>query len=154
MAVQAGAGPAIPPGTQVLYEPAGREKMSEVLEDFVEPYRDLADTDDAFRKLLNLGMLAWNAALMPEDQRRAMIDEMLAAGLSRSPRRIRPRPEISRRWSGGSRSIRGEPAGDRLLRVDGQGRRLSPLRGVHPLSHGPGGGRTHTGSSCLGCLQS
>ena len=77
-------GPAIPPGHKVVYEPAGLEKMSEVLEDFIEPYRDLADTEDAFRKLLNLGMLAWNAALLPEDQRRAIIDETLGAGLSRA----------------------------------------------------------------------
>jgi hypothetical protein len=79
-----GRGPAIPPGSKVVYEPAGREKMSEVLEDFVEPYRDLADTEDAFRKLLNLAVLAWNAALLPEGQRRAMIEETLEAGLSRA----------------------------------------------------------------------
>jgi hypothetical protein len=36
------------------------------------------------RKLLNLGTLAWNAALLPEDQRRARIDGTLAAGLSRA----------------------------------------------------------------------
>ena len=74
-------GPAIPPGSQVLYEPAGREKMSEVLEEFVEPYRDSADTFDAYRKLLSVALVAWNAALLPEGKRRAMIDEMIAAGL-------------------------------------------------------------------------
>jgi hypothetical protein len=81
---QHGRAPAIPAGSKVVYEPAGREKMSEVLDDFIEPYRDLADTGDAYRKLLNLGMLAWNAALLPEDQRRAMIAETLGAGLSRA----------------------------------------------------------------------
>jgi hypothetical protein len=86
-----GRGPAIPHGNRVVYEPAGVEKMSAVLEDFVEPYRALADTEDGFRNLLNLGMLAWNAALLPEDQRRAMIDEMLAAGLSRAPGEVRAR---------------------------------------------------------------
>jgi hypothetical protein len=74
----------VPPGTQVVYEPEGREKMSEVLEDFVEPYRDQAESYDAFRKLLHLGVLAWNAALMPEGKRRAMIDDVLEAGLSRA----------------------------------------------------------------------
>jgi hypothetical protein len=77
-------GPAIPPGSKVVYEPAGREKMSDVLEDFIEPYRDMADTEDAFRKLLTLALLAWNAALLPEDRRRAMIDETLGAGFSRA----------------------------------------------------------------------
>jgi hypothetical protein len=79
-----GRGPAIPPGSKVVFSPPGREKMSDVLEDFVEPYRDLADTEDAFRKLLNLGMLAWNAALLPGGERRAMIDETLGAALSRA----------------------------------------------------------------------
>jgi hypothetical protein len=77
-------GPAIPPGSQVVYEPAGREKMSEVLEDFIEPFRELAEGEDEFRNLLNLGMLAWNAALMPEGERQAMIDEILGSALSRA----------------------------------------------------------------------
>jgi hypothetical protein len=76
--------PAVPPGSKVVYEPAGREKMSEVLDDFIEPYSDLADTEDAYRKLLSLGVLAWNAALLPEDQRQAMIDKTLEAGLTRA----------------------------------------------------------------------
>jgi hypothetical protein len=71
---------AIPPGSKVVYEPPGQEKMSEVLEDFVEPFSDLGDTEDAYRRLLSLGQMAWNAALLPEDERRAMIDETLRAG--------------------------------------------------------------------------
>ncbi len=79
-------GPAIPPGSRVVYEPAGREKMSAVLEDFVEPYRELVDIEHGFRNLLNLGMLAWNAALLPEGERQAMIDEMIAAGFTGASR--------------------------------------------------------------------
>jgi hypothetical protein len=78
-------GPAIPPGSRVVYEPEGREKMSAVLEDFVEPFRDMAESHEEFNKLLGLGMLAWNAALLPEDKRRAMVADMLAAGFSRAP---------------------------------------------------------------------
>jgi hypothetical protein len=77
-------GPAIPPDAKIVYNPAGREKMSAVLEEFVEPYRDSASTYDEFRKLLMLGSLAWNAALLPEDKRRAMIEETLEAGFSRA----------------------------------------------------------------------
>ncbi len=58
--------------------------MSDVLEEFLEPYEDMAQTGDAYRKLLNLGMLAWNAALFPEDKRRAMIDDTLGAGFSKA----------------------------------------------------------------------
>jgi hypothetical protein len=77
-------GPVIPPGSRVVYEPTGREKMSEVLEDFIEPYRESADSEDSFRKLLNLGMLAWNVALLPEGERPTVIDEMLRVGFSRA----------------------------------------------------------------------
>ena len=79
-----GPGPAVPPGSRVVYEPAGHEKMSVVLEDFVEPFRGFADTEDAFRKLLSLALVGWNAALLPEDRRRAMIDEMIEAAFSRA----------------------------------------------------------------------
>src|SRR5579875_3884268 len=70
-------GPAIPPGTQVVYSPAGREKMSEVLEDLVEPYRGMALDAESFRRLLSLGVLAWNVALLPEDERWSTIDKMV-----------------------------------------------------------------------------
>lgn len=84
-------GPASPSGSRVVRTPAGQEKMSLVLEAFVSPYREVADTEDAFRNLLNLGMLAWNAALLPEDKRSAMLDEMLEAGFSRASKAVRAR---------------------------------------------------------------
>lgn len=63
---------AIPPGIKVVYEPAGHEKMSDVLDDFIEPYSDVADTEDAYRKLLMLGQMAWNTALLPDDERQVV----------------------------------------------------------------------------------
>jgi hypothetical protein len=82
-------GPVIPPGSRVVYEPTGREKMSDILEDFVEPYEESAPDEDSYRKLLNLGVLAWNAALLPEDQRRTAIDETLREGLPGSSKEDR-----------------------------------------------------------------
>ena len=81
-------GPKIPPGSKVVYEPAGRERMSDVLDEFIEPYSDAADTDEAYENLLRLGMLAWNAALLPADRRQAMIDETLEAGFSTASRSV------------------------------------------------------------------
>ncbi len=66
---------------RIVSSPAGMEKMSEVLERFLEPYLDLATSEDAYRKLVTLAALAWNAALMPAEKRDAMIDEVLAAGV-------------------------------------------------------------------------
>ncbi|MGC8643187.1 MAG: hypothetical protein ACP5XB_25280, partial [Isosphaeraceae bacterium] len=75
---------AIPPGIKVVYEPAGHEKMSDVLDDFIEPYSDVADTEDAYRKLLMLGQMAWNTALLPDDERQVIIDQTLDAGFART----------------------------------------------------------------------
>jgi hypothetical protein len=86
-------GPALPPGSEIVIEPAGREKMSKVLEDFIEPYKESAGTVEDMRKLLSLGVLAWNAALFPEEERPAIIDELLRVGFSRGtePDRVQVR---------------------------------------------------------------
>lgn len=74
--------PPIPPGSRVVYQEPGREKMSEVLEEFVEPFRDREADADSYRMLLNMGMLAWNVALQPEEQREPSIDEVLGRALA------------------------------------------------------------------------
>ena len=40
-------------------------KMSEVLKEFVAPFRYLAETKEAFLKLLATAVTAWNIALFP-----------------------------------------------------------------------------------------
>ncbi|MEO6808181.1 MAG: hypothetical protein ABI353_03600 [Isosphaeraceae bacterium] len=74
----------IPPGDIGIYEPDGVEKMSKVLQVFMEPYWGLAESEDAARSLLALAAAAWNATLLPEDQRNAMLDEILRTGFARS----------------------------------------------------------------------
>ncbi len=81
--------PAIPEGVKVVHNSPAREKMSDVLEEFVQPLEDPADTEESYMKLLTLGMLAWNAALQPEDQRQAFIDRMIAVALPGAPQRDR-----------------------------------------------------------------
>ena len=44
--------------------------MSDVLKDFIEPYKDMVDSDEAQRKLLTMAVLAWNAASSPTTGRR------------------------------------------------------------------------------------
>ena len=56
----------------------GGIKMSEVMEAFIEPYLDLANTEENLRKLVTLAGLAWNTALFPEEQRAKMLDDGLA----------------------------------------------------------------------------
>jgi hypothetical protein len=81
--------PGLPSNIQVIQGPVGQEKMSDVLKDFIKPYQEAAPTEDAMRRLLMLGILAWNAAILPEDKGRELIDEMLdpaLAGASREDR--------------------------------------------------------------------
>ena len=62
---------------EIVIEPENAAKMSDMLEDFVEPYRDTADTKDAYQKLLTLGMMAWNAALLPAKEQQNMLQQLL-----------------------------------------------------------------------------
>ena len=68
--------PNLPPGAQLRTEPRGEVRMSEVLEAFVEPYLGLASTDNGQRVLFQIASLAWNAAILPADKRRALLDQV------------------------------------------------------------------------------
>jgi hypothetical protein len=49
---------------------AGREKMSEVLEEFASPFLEEAgyESMEQIHKVYDLAVAAWNAALLPDDQ--------------------------------------------------------------------------------------
>jgi hypothetical protein len=64
-------------------------KMSDVLSDFVAPYGDCWDDADSYRRLLTLGIVAWNAALQPPDRRQAMINDVIDNGLRTEGRHTR-----------------------------------------------------------------
>lgn len=53
----------------IMRNPPGEIKMSEVLGDFIAPYRHLADNETAYRKLIITAIIAWNTALLPERER-------------------------------------------------------------------------------------
>ena len=57
-------------------------KMSDVLAEFVEPYTGFAVGKEAYRRLLMLGMLAWNAAMATKATQEAMVDDVLRRGLT------------------------------------------------------------------------
>ncbi len=73
--------PKLPPGTSVVCPKPGQQKMSEVLEDLIEPYRELAVDERSFRMLLNMGMLAWNVSELPEQEREPTIDRLLSESM-------------------------------------------------------------------------
>jgi hypothetical protein len=70
--------PSLPPNTVIVPTPPGGEKMSEVLEAFIAPYADTWNTRDQLVMLLNLAVIAWNAALVPSSKRASLFSDLLA----------------------------------------------------------------------------
>jgi hypothetical protein len=62
---------------EVIALPEGVEKMSEVLTDFIEPYADLCKTEEELNKLLDVAIVAWNAALVQGDERDKLLRDIL-----------------------------------------------------------------------------
>lgn len=69
-------------GQEIVMKPTPGEKMSEVLFQFIEPYWGLAEGKGDYEKLLTIAMIAWNTALLPEEEREGFLDEKLNPVLS------------------------------------------------------------------------
>jgi hypothetical protein len=73
----------------LVVSPAGEVKMSEVLEDFVEPYRESAQTEKEIRRLLTLATVAWNASFIPPEGQQEMIDQLFTDELVEGDQELR-----------------------------------------------------------------
>ena len=76
-------------GKEIVVEPRGEAKMSEVLTDFVEPYLESADTRQDHQKLLMIAIVAWNTALLPEEKQQGVIDELVDQSLPKDADSLR-----------------------------------------------------------------
>lgn len=63
--------------SRIVKSPKSEVKMSEVLEYFVEPYLEDTDSFEHQDMLFNLAVIAWNMAIMPDEQRQPKIDELI-----------------------------------------------------------------------------
>lgn len=61
----------------MVMNPQGVAKMSEILQAFVEPYKETAHDFAEVESLLGLAVLAWNIALIPKKNRQETMDSML-----------------------------------------------------------------------------
>ncbi len=61
-------------GCKIVVQPSGETKMSEVLLEFVEPYSQYWKTKEELNKLLGVTVIAWNAALLPGNERKEIIE--------------------------------------------------------------------------------
>ena len=64
-------------GMQSVINPPGQEKMSEVLEQFIEPYLGAVDDVASMQKLTALATVAWNAAILADDRRESFLDSIM-----------------------------------------------------------------------------
>jgi hypothetical protein len=55
--------------------------MSAVLGDFIEPYVEHTDSEESYRKLVTLAIMAWNASLLPETEPQEMIKKVFDEGI-------------------------------------------------------------------------
>ena len=67
----------LPPNVQFVGAIPGMPKMSEQLLAFVEPYASVADTEEAYHKLLMVAIVAWNVALEPAEKRSTALTPFL-----------------------------------------------------------------------------
>jgi hypothetical protein len=68
--------------SQIIATPRRQIKMSVVLEDFVEPYLDLAEESlEVQRKLFTIAIVAWNTALVPEELREEILEGSLRSAM-------------------------------------------------------------------------
>jgi hypothetical protein len=68
---------ALPTGSCIVHNRHGVAKMSEVILDFVKPYWDRACTKEDMEKTLSLGIIAWNSALVPQEEREAFLQKSM-----------------------------------------------------------------------------
>ena len=63
----------------VIVESTDGVKMSEVLEAFIAPYMEFAETEESFEKLVMIAVIAWNTSLLPRSAQTKAIDDLLTS---------------------------------------------------------------------------
>jgi len=74
----------LPPNTQMVRRPPGESKISSVFLEFIDLFKQYATTTEAMEKLVVLGICAWNAGLLPEDQRKKLMEEVVQSVLAQA----------------------------------------------------------------------
>ena len=52
-------------------------KISEVLDEFIDPYRKELNTAEEYRKFMGVAVIAWNLAMLPEEDQPSRINEII-----------------------------------------------------------------------------
>ncbi len=62
--------------TDIVKNPKGEVKMSEVLEEFVEPYLPEANGLEQQQMVFEMAIIAWNLAILPAHKRQSALEDM------------------------------------------------------------------------------
>lgn len=63
---------------EMVRNPKGVAKMSEVLEQFIQPYKDTTEDFADLEALVEMAILAWNISLIAKENRQDAIESMLS----------------------------------------------------------------------------
>src|SRR5215510_2047957 len=61
--------------TQVIANPAGTEKMSEVILRFAEPFKDAYGM--VSKEMLEIAIIIWNASFMPKEMQKKAVEDVI-----------------------------------------------------------------------------
>jgi hypothetical protein len=64
-------------GNNVAFRNSNQEKMSEILLDYADPLLETTDDEDNYRSALYFAIMGWNLALMPDNKRTEMLDDLV-----------------------------------------------------------------------------
>jgi len=64
-------------GKEILVNPTDRDKMSQVLLDFVDPLLENYGSEVPVKKIIGVGIMAWNLSLFPEGERRKLLVQVV-----------------------------------------------------------------------------
>lgn len=68
---------ALLPRLTPVINPPGQEKVSDVIWQFIAPYSSYADDLASMQKLVTIAAIAWNAAIMSEEDSAGFLDRMI-----------------------------------------------------------------------------
>lgn len=74
---------------EVIVDSRGNEKMSAVLLKFLKPYLNTVNSLRDYKSLITLGIIAWNASLLPPEKQKEAVSIQLPKIVSKMPKNIK-----------------------------------------------------------------
>ncbi|MEM9927467.1 MAG: hypothetical protein AAF915_27645 [Cyanobacteria bacterium P01_D01_bin.50] len=72
----------------VIINPEGHEKMSDILNEFIEPYLGAVNNISDYKSLVMMSVIAWNASLLPIDKQEEVLESMTSELFANAPAEV------------------------------------------------------------------